>query len=217
MNLRAIFLSLCLLQPAFAALPADIAQPEYQLLPGKNDAAWQPLVDELRAKPPLKAQFEEHRFFPFKKGFTRLDGEIRLDPVRGLSLHYTAPENQLMVVDQQGGFMANAKGHRRELPDNPRARAATSALLHVLRFDLRTLADDFTIYAARDGSAWRFAFIPRPGDLAGVLNPITITGDHGLVRLIEMKKSARERVEIHIGQTDTGVTFTPDEIARYFR
>jgi hypothetical protein len=217
MNLRLLLIACCLLQPLLAALPTDIAQPDHQLTPGKNDAPWQPLLAELRAKPPLRATFEEHRFFPFKKGFTRLEGEIRLDPVRGLSLHYTAPENQLMVVDREGGFMANARGRRRALPDNPRARAATSALLHVLRFDLPTLAADFTIYAARDGDAWKFTFIPRPGDLADVLNPITITGDHGLVRLIEMKKSDRQRVEIHIGRTETGVTFAADELARYFR
>ena len=203
--------------PLRAELPADLVSPAYRVTPGENDAAWLPLIADLKAKPPLKAVFTENRYFPFRKGPVKVTGEIRLDPVRGLSLHYLAPENRLMVVDASGGFAADEKGRRRELPDDPRAQAATRALLNVLRFDLPELAKSFAIYAARDGTAWRFTFVPNPGPLADVLHPISVSGDNALVTVIEMRKTASQRVEILIGETHTGVTFDATELKQFFR
>ncbi|CAM2806034.1 hypothetical protein [Rariglobus hedericola] len=218
MNFRhsLLLLALCAL-PLRAEFPADLATPDYRIVPGENDASWLPLVADLKAKPPLKAVFNENRYFPFRKGPAKLTGEIRLDPVRGLSLHYLTPEDRLMVVDEKGGFMMDERGRRRELPDDPRAQAATKALLNVLRFDLPELAKNFLLYGARDGSSWRFTFVPNPGPLASVLNPITVTGDNGLVKTIEMRKAAAQRVEILIGETKTGVTFNEAELTKFFR
>ena len=202
-----------------AELPATIITPALQLMPGKNDAAWQPLLTALKAKAPIMATFEERRYFPFKKNPVVLTGEIRLDPQRGLSLHYQVPEERILVVDDRGGFMRDGKGRRlHDLPDDPRAQAATRALLHVMRFELSALAQDFSIYASRDGADWRFAFVPLPGGpLVDVLQPITVTGKDELVTGIEMKKSEDQRVEIHIGETHTNVTFNSTELTRFFR
>jgi hypothetical protein len=216
MILRLLFLA-CVALPLQAALPTELVSADYQLTPGENDASWQPLLTELKAKPPLKATFTERRYFPFRKDATQLTGEIRLDPARGLSLHYITPDDRLMVVDARGGFMADERGRRRELPNDPRASAATTALLNVLRFDLPALAKNFDIYAARDESAWRFTFVPRPGPLAGVLQPIIITGENALLKTIEMRKADSQRVEIQIGETHTGITFDEAELKRFFR
>jgi len=204
--------------PLRAELPADLITPAHQLEPGKNDSPWRPLLAALKSKAPLLAAFEEHRFFAFKKNPVVLTGEIRLDPARGMSLHYQVPEERILVVDDRGGFMRDGKGRRlHDLPDDPRAQAATRALLHVMRFELDALAKDFAVYAARDGADWRFAFVPLPGPLADVLQPITVTGRDELVRTIEMKKADDQRVEILIGETHASVTFTPTELTRFFR
>ncbi len=217
MSFRILLFFVVALLPLRAALPADLVSPAYRLTPGENDSSWQPLIAELKAKPPLKATFEEHRYFPFRKGSAKLTGEIRLDPVRGLSLHYQTPEDRLVVMDPRGGFMAEAGGRRRELPDDPRAKAASTALLNVLRFDLPELAKNFEIYGAHEGDVWRFTVIPRPGPLASILNPITVSGDSGLVRVIEMRKSGAQRIVIIISDTVTGVTFDAAELTTYFR
>ena len=164
------------------------------------------------------AAFEERRYFPFKKNPVVLTGEIRLDPARGLSLHYQVPEDRILVVDDRGGFMRDGKGKRlHDLPDDPRAQAATRALLSVMRFELAALAQNFSIYAARDGADWRFAFVPLPGPLADVLQPITVTGKDELVSTLEMKKSEDQRVFIQIGETHTNVTFNSTGLSRFFR
>ncbi len=201
-----------------AELPATIIAPDHQLVPGQNDAVWQPLLTALKAKSPIFATFEERRYFAFKKNPVLLTGEIRLDPQRGLSLHYQVPEERILVVDDRGGFMRDGKGKRlHDLPDDPRAQAATRALLSVMRFELATLAQNFSIYAARDGADWRFAFVPLPGPLADVLQPITVTGQDELVNTLEMKKTDTERVFIRIGKTQTNATFNSTELTRFFR
>jgi len=212
-----LLLALAVAPAAHAALPDDLVSDAHRITVGQNDSAWAPLVAELKANAPLSATFDEYRYFPFRKGAAKLTGEIRLDPVRGLSLNYTSPEKQMLVVDAKGGFMADSRGRRRELPDDPRARAATSALLDVLRFDLRRLAENFDIYAARDADTWRFNFTPKPGPLADVLHPIIVTGEGAIVKNIEMRKTASQRVEILIGETHTRITFPPEELARFFR
>jgi hypothetical protein len=213
----ALMLMLAVL-PLHAELPAVLTAPSYRLIPGENDSAWQPLFAALKANGAVLAAFEEHRYFPFKKNPVVLTGEIRLDPVRGLSIHYQVPEERILVVDERGGFIRDGKGRRlHELPDAPRAQAATRALLHVMRFELAALAENFAIYAARDGADWRFTFEPLPGPLADVLQPITVTGRDALVRTIEMRKFADERVEIQVGETRTGVTFSARDLTRFFR
>ena len=205
--------------PVRAELPTNLIVPDHQLVPGQNDAAWQPLLAALKANSPIIAAFEERRYFAFKKTPVVLTGEIRLDPARGLSLHYQVPEDRILVVDDRGGFMRDGKGRRlHDLPDDPRAQAATRALLHVMRFELAALAQNFSLYAARDGAAWRFAFVPLPGGpLTDVLQPITVTGKDELVSTLEMKKSDAERVFIKIGETHTRVTFNTATLTRFFR
>ncbi len=204
--------------PLRAELPAVLIAPAYRIMPGENDSAWQPLFTALKANGAVLAAFEEHRYFSFKKNPVVLTGEIRIEPARGLSLHYQVPEERILVVDDRGGFMRDGKGRRlHDLPDDPRAQAATRALLHVMRFELSALAENFAIYAARDGADWRFTFEPLPGPLADVLQTITVTGRDALVRTIEMRKSADERVEIQVGETRTGVIFNARELTRFFR
>jgi len=196
---------------------AELVRPENRLQLDSIDPAWAALIAGLRAQPPLFSEFEEHRYFPFRRDFTRLTGEIRVDPARGLSLHYLSPEESLMVVDAQGGFIVEAGGRRQELPDDPRAQAGSEALLHVLQFDLEALAEDFAIYGEQSAAGWRLAFVPATDALARALQPITVSGEDRQVKRIEIGRTANQRVEIIVGDTRSGVTFTDEEISRYFR
>lgn len=199
----------------FACLACRLAAVE--LVPGQTDGGWPALFASLRAQAPLQASFEETRYFPFKKTPAVLRGDIRFHPERGLSLHYTSPEDRLLVLDAAGGVLADAKGRRRELPSDPRAQGATNALLHVLRFDLDELSKNFVIDGTRDGPGWRLAFTPRPGPLASVLDPVIVTGLGSAVLTLELRKSDSQRIEIRIGETHARVTFTGEELARFFR
>lgn len=197
--------------------PGDLVLPENRLQLENIDPAWSALIEGLRAQPPLYSEFEERRYFPFRRDFTGLSGEIRVDPARGLSIHYLSPEESLMVVDAQGGFIVEGNGKRQDLPEDPRAQAGSAALLHVLQFDLESLAADFQIYGQLTDAGWRLAFVPASDALARALQPITVSGTDRQVERIEIGRTSNQRVEIIVGETRTGVEFTDEEISRYFR
>ncbi len=207
-------LALCLCAAARAAVPAA---PGPELVAGENDAAWAPLFAALAAQGGVHSTFTEHRWFSVKKAPVVLRGELRHSDARGLSLHYTEPEDQVMVVDAKGLLMRNAQGRTRSMAADPRAPRMDAALLPVLRFDMPALLHLFTLRAARDGDDWRLDFAPRTPELARHLSTLVVEGAGERVRRLEFRRSAKQRVEVLIEETRTGVTFTAEEEKRFFR
>lgn len=202
-----------------SAQPADLVSPEHRVAPDDTASFVGPLLATLRAQAPLFATFDERRYYAFRKDATEFSGELRLDPQHGLSLRYLTPEERLLVVDTEGAFMADARGRRRNVPDDPRAQAATRLLLDVLRFDLAKLSAHFDLYAAQDSAdAWRLAFIPK-SDVkpADAFQPLFIHGEGPRVTSLELRRADSQRVRITIRETRSGAAFSSEELARYFR
>lgn len=199
-----LVLLLVLILPASALLAAD-PQPV-----SIDDPAWKPLFTALAAKGPVFAVFTESRWSRLRKTPVVLEGEMRLSPDHGLSLRYTKPAERLMVIDSEGILLRDAAGRTRELPDNP-----NTALLPVLRFDLSALARLFELRGARDDIGWRLEFIPR--DAGATLKTLVVTGRGETVTGLEFSPTDSQRIEIAITGTRTGVSFSADELARFFR
>ncbi len=215
--MKRISLLALLLTFAAAAAAAVPTAPGPELIAGENDAAWQPLFATLAAQGGVHSTFTEQRWFSVKKTPVVLHGELRHSAALGLSLRYTQPEEQLLVVDAKGLLMRNAQGRTRAMAADPKAPRIDAALLPVLRFDLPALLQLFTLRAARDGEDWRLDFTPRTPELARSLSALTVEGAGESVRRLEFRRSAKQRVEVLIETTQTGVTFTAEEAKRFFR
>jgi hypothetical protein len=163
------------------------------------------------------APFEEHRFFPFRRSALVLKGVIRISRERGLSLQYTDPDPSIMIADSAGLIERGRDGRSRELPSSSRAAGAIAALLPIMQFDLGALFPRFVIRASRSAQAWTFVFTPRDPAAEGSLGEISVGGTGTDVHHLEFRRSATQRIEIEVGDTRSGVPFTPDELARYFR
>ena len=187
------------------------------MVAGENDAEWTPLFAALAGQGGVRSTFTEHRWFSVKKTPVVLHGELRHSDARGLSLHYTEPEEQVMLVDAKGLMLRDARGRTRTMAADPRAPRMDAALLPVLRFDLPALLQLFTLRAAREGDDWRLDFAPRTPELARHLSTLTVEGAGERVRRLEFRRSAKQRVEDLIEETQTGVTFTAEEEKRFFR
>ncbi|HEY0945152.1 MAG TPA: LolA-related protein [Opitutaceae bacterium] len=211
----------CLFFTVFLALLCPAAEPPSSpgalVTAGENDAAWRPLFTALAAKTPVRSAFTERRWFSLRKRPIELKGEMRLDADHGLSLRYVEPQEQAVIVDQQGVLLRDGQGRSRPAPDDPRASAAPAALLPVLRFDFDQLLQRFELRAVRNDDVWRLDFTPRDEQLAGILGHITVIGAGEAVTRLEFRRTPTQRVEIFIGKTTTGEPFTADEIARFFR
>lgn len=201
-----------------ATLPDDIVAPSYRLSIA-NDPFWRTLFHTLSSQGGIHSQFEELRFLPIRKRPVVLTGEMRLSPDRGLSLHYLKPQESCVMIDSRGIVFRDAKGRVHEVGSDPRAQGATSTLLRVMRFDPVVLERDFAVYGVRDGIAWQVVFDPKPDaavrDIS--LGRIIVRGQEDAVLLIEFRRSDRQRIEIHVGPTRTGVIFSPTELATWFR
>lgn len=191
--------------------------PEFVLKDAAHDPAWSAILEGLATTRSRQSQFEERRYFPFRRTPVVLKGEIRIIPDRGLSLRYLAPESRILIVDEKGLLMRDDEGRQREAPADSRAQAITSALVSVLRFDLPTLEKSFEVHGRIEGPRWTLAFVPREpalGELVGVLG---VSGEKGQLDLIELVKSPTQRIEIRVSGTRDNVIFPGDVIERFFR
>ncbi|MDR2674521.1 MAG: outer membrane lipoprotein carrier protein LolA [Opitutaceae bacterium] len=200
--------------PALRAAPP--AEPGPLIEPGRNDGGWRWLFSALAAQGAMRSTFTEERWFAMRKTPAVLQGEMRLLPGRGLSLHYTEPEEQLLVVDDAGLLMRDARGRTRELKAGA-AAGLPAALLPVMQFDLEKLRERFYLHAARDGNDWRLDFVPRDRELARALGSLAVTGIGTAVRRLEFRHSAKQRIVVIIKTAGTGVTFSDEEARRFFR
>jgi hypothetical protein len=198
-------------RPAAADSPGS---PEVRLEPSTTE--WTDLVQAFAASPDVTAEFTERRFFSFKKAPTVLRGEVRVSRAHGLSLNYLEPEKRTVIVDDMGMLIRTESGQRSPSTD-PRATAANQALLNILRFDFVALERAFELNGRREGTAWSLVLVPRATDLKRSTGVIAVAGDGAAIRRIEIRRGAKNSIEISIEPPRPPADFTPEEMARYFR
>jgi hypothetical protein len=187
---------------------------EHKIQPEMTE--WKGLAESFAHKPDTVADFTERRSFPFKKEAVELKGEVRVSPDHGLSLHYLTPEERIVILDSKGMVLRGNAGEKMP-PADPRATAVNEALLHVLRFDFAALEREFDLYGRKDGSAWNLALVPRVDSMRKSIGRITVTGDAAVVTRIELRRSAKQSIEILMAPPKPQAAFTADEIKRFFR
>ena len=220
MRVHTLISCLCLL--TFAAAPGYAAEEtifnrETVLTDPAHNPVWRELFAELGKPRTRFSHFEEHRFFPFRDKPVVLEGEIRIVPQRGLSLSYAGAKPYVVIVDETGVLMRDERGRQRSAPDDSRARAVTSALSSILRFDLPALEKEFVIHGERDGEAWTLGFAPRDPNLAALLGTVVVQGRQTALDRIVMAKSNEQRIEILITKSQADVIFPMDLLQRFFR
>lgn len=213
LGLALVVLLLCPL-PGRAGEPDLLVQSAHRLAPAAP--AWSDLIDAFAHHPDTLADFTERRFFPFKREPVELKGEVRVSATRGLSLHYTAPEEHTVILDEHGVLIRAAAGEKTPLAD-PRAAAANEALRHIVSLDLPALEKDFEIYGRRDGEGWTLALVPRTDEARRSIGRINVTGEAATIRRIEIRRTAKQSIEITIGPPRPSAEFTTEELKAFFR
>ncbi|HEY4245279.1 MAG TPA: glycosyltransferase [Lacunisphaera sp.] len=206
---------LVLFVPSGRTAEADpLVNPTHQISP--NAPAWHDLAIAFAHKPDVTALFTEQRFFPFKKTPVELKGEVRVSASRGLSLHYTDPEKRTVILDEKG-VLIRAPAGEKAAPADPRAAAANEALLNLLRFDFTALEKDFELYGEQDAVKWTLVLVPRTDALRHSVGRITATGEGATIRHIEIRRTARQAIEIIIDRPQPPAPFTAGELKAFFR
>lgn len=215
--MRVPFRWLLLIFVAWSVCAAEpLTTPGSEIVTGENDADWQGLFTALAGKGAIVAQLTERRWFRVRKQPVEIAGEMRLDPERGLSLQYG---DRTVIIDAQGVLMRDARGRSRTVRPDDRAPAVSSWLLPVLRFDLPELEKSFRLFGARAEDAWRLDFVPRDaeGEGGGAVGGIVVHGRDEAITRLELRPRPDMRIEILLEATQTGVTFSEEELERFFR
>lgn len=176
---------------------------------------WRAMAGRFAQRPDTKAEFEERRYFPFRREPVLLKGVVRVSTRRGLSLHYTSPEERVVILDREGVLIRGAAGQTAP-PDDPRAGAANGALRDILLFDFSALERRFELHGRREGESWSLGLVPRTTDLRRAFGEILVDGDGATVRRIVLRRSPKQHIDIDVGVA-APVTFSEDEVRRFFR
>ena len=214
------FYALAATQSSSAAEPAEpspILSDSTVLTDPAKSPEWRDLFAALGKPRNRVSRFEERRYFPFREKPVVLQGEIRIVPDRGLSLSYLGAKPHVIIIDQKGVLMRDERGRERAAPDDDRARAATSALSHILRFDLVALEKEFVVHGIRNGDDWTLGFVSRDPAFSNLLGSVIVHGKEAELSRIDMIKSPQQRIEILITSTMADVIFPEDVLQRFFR
>jgi hypothetical protein len=206
------------LTAAFACAIDDVAiEPATKL--AADDPAWRDLAAAFAAQPDLVAHFDERRYFPFRKEPLRLAGEVRVSQEHGLSLHYTEPEDRVMIVDAAGVELRPPLANGAAASADPRtgSLANPAFLLDVLRFDVAALQKNFELYGRREQDAWALALVPRDQRMQRALGRIYVRGTGPTVHAIELRRSARQHIDIAITDPRPVRAFSAAERKEFFR
>lgn len=177
---------------------------------------WVNLFAGFAAKRDTMASFVERRHFSFQKKPVELTGTVRVSKQHGLSLAYATPEPRTVILDERGVLLRDARGDRAP-PADPRAAAVNATLARILRFDFQALQSDFTVRGGRNGARWTLLFTPRTDALRRTTGEITVTGNDARVARIELRRSAKQFIEIVMSDAQDRDGFTPEERKSFFR
>lgn len=212
MRILVLLAALALAPLARAIYEVELA-PKNRIVPAA--AEWRDLAEAFARQPDITTDFTERRFFPFRNEPVVLKGEVRVSRTLGLSLHYTAPEDRIVILDQAGVVIREASGQKS--PPDPRAAMANAALLHILQFDFAALEKDFELYGRREGEAWSIALVPRAEQVKRAIGNIYVGGTGTAVRSIELRRSVKQHIDIEISAPRASGAFSAEDAKRYFR
>jgi hypothetical protein len=212
-SVAALAMLLCV-RPAPAAEGDPLVNAEHRL--SADAPAWRDLTDAFAHQADTTADFTERRHFPFKKDPVELQGVVRVSTAHGLSLQYITPEARTVILDAQGMLIRVPSGQKPP-PADPRATAANDALRRILRFEFAALEKDFELYGRRDGADWTLALMPRTETLRRSIGRITVAGHATAIRRIELRRSAKQVIDILIAPPRPPAAFTTEDLKAYFR
>ncbi|MBN1403596.1 MAG: hypothetical protein JW942_03905 [Opitutales bacterium] len=171
--------------------------------------------EQILTQGPQKAHFVEERKFPFRKEPICLEGESSFIPSLALILKYTAPQENTVLLYQDGLAEVAANG---TLLDRPMP-AQYENLFSLYNLNFKELGDGFTLYFEGDNTHWSIGLekietVTRAGKSVSVQTralSIVMQGREGRLESMQISKGAS--IHISISMSDPTALGT-DELER---
>ena len=163
------------------------------------------LMQELGKRGSGRASFTERKHVALLDKPIEQSGTLAFSPGR-LEKFTRAPYLERMVVD--GDFLMIESGSERRrrrlrLQRYPAIWGFIEGLRATLNGDLTTLRQFYEIELSGSAADWQLLMTPRPGEMAAVVNRISIRGVRGQVGFIEVLQQGGDRSVMHIVESAT--------------
>lgn len=177
------------------------------------------LLQSLSSASAVESEFRESRHRGFRRVPADFRGTMRWDAELGLSLSYSEPRTQVMLIRSDAVFQSQRGRSPRRMPSSEESDFLRAILLDVFRFDRAVWEASFDIVAEFDEDRWSILLNPlEDSEVAGMVERIEISGEADAVRQLEIWRDERSRVEIEIRDSRT-VEQWPESVLReaFFR
>ncbi len=189
------------------------------LLAEEPDSAWnlEALLESLSSAAAVESEFRESRHRGFRRVPADFRGTMRWDAELGLSLSYSEPRTQVMLIRSDAVFQSQRGGSPRRMPSSEESDFLRAILLDVFRFDRTVWEASFDIVAEFDEARWSIQLNPlESSEVAAMVERIEVSGEADAVDKLEIWRDERSRVEIEIRDSRTVEQWSADVLQEAF-
>lgn len=197
---------------------ADAVPPLQPINASELPHAWQVRLQGLQDKERLEVEFEEARYFAFRREPKVYRGVFRRAASGSISLAYKEPELLVLHVEKDSITVRKGDGgYVRELPESRADKAGLEIFRSVLGLDLSVLSEQYHLFGGLEGRGWILECRVKEGiEPAPKYSLLRLQGSYGQLHEIELQEDPRRRVEIKLGPPEYPESFSPELMEKFF-
>jgi hypothetical protein len=163
------------------------------------------LLESLSSSSAVESDFSESRHRGFRRVASDFRGIMRWDRELGLSLSYTEPRTQVMLIRPDGVFQSRGGQSPRPMPSSAEGDFLRSVFLDVFSFNRDVWQISFAIRADFDNEdGWEIQLQPlADSSVVGMVERIEISGTGDELRHLEIWRDERSRIVIEMRDART--------------
>jgi outer membrane lipoprotein-sorting protein len=165
----------------------------------------------------VRARFHETRYLSILAAPIETEGMLYFAPPDRLARHTTRPDRTALVVRGNEVAFRDEAGHQvMQLGSSRVAQGLVGNLAALLRGDLATLRERYSIEFRSEGHEWVLDLEPRARVLRRVIERIRVTGRGARLTAMETRETGGDSTFLALGDIESGLDFEPADLERIF-
>jgi hypothetical protein len=165
----------------------------------------------------VEARFRERKELALLAAPLVTHGALYFVPPDRMARFTTWPGFSALIIDgDELRFRDEEGGEELDLSGSPMARVFVDNFVVLFNGDLGRLQELYAVELASEGRSWELALTPRRSPLDRVIAAVTLRGDDGGLREMEMREVGGDRTTTVFETVDPERVFEPAELERLF-
>jgi outer membrane lipoprotein-sorting protein len=165
----------------------------------------------------VRAHFRELRHLSILTDPIETTGTLYFTPPDRLARHATRPGRSSIVVEAGRVSLGDETGQQMyDFDTSEVARALVGNLMIVLRGDLESMKEQYSISFDSNGENWTLDLEPRSRALRGIIDRIRFTGRSRELKAMETRESNGDRTVMRFSEIEIGLSWEKGDLDRIF-